>query len=349
MSNDLRRALEGFDAAAFVARHGGYKESQSPLSHEYLLTCVCGSNRLRWNAKKVTWICWGHPAGAVGRSGDTLDLICRLEGCELQEAMAIVLAGYVGGASPAGSQLAGDLAERQRRGLRPLPPIPWPAGVDRLTEPCAVHMRAWEYLAGRGITAEQVRAYGLGYGRQGRLEGRVLFPVVMDHALVFWQARLTWDPPADLLGDERRSWIERMGYRKTLNPPIVGAAATASEVLFNYDRASVGETVVVCEGPVDALKAGTHAVALLGKTAQAPKVARLRRMRASTFVVYLDRGVEERTAALALAAELSPYAAVRIAEPPEGRDAGDLSPAENAAVVAAAVPFVAGQLGGVLL
>jgi hypothetical protein len=50
----------------------------------------------------------------------------------------------------------------------------------------------------------------------------------MDHALVFWQARLTWDPPANLLGDERRSWIERMDYRKTLNSPTVGAAAAAS-------------------------------------------------------------------------------------------------------------------------
>ena len=43
-SPTFRRALEAFDIATFVRRHGGYKESASKHSLEYLVTCpACGS------------------------------------------------------------------------------------------------------------------------------------------------------------------------------------------------------------------------------------------------------------------------------------------------------------------
>jgi len=341
----LSRALAAFDAAAFTKRHGGYKESLSQLSHEYLLPCPCGSSRLRWNAAKGTWICWGHPThDYAGRSGDTLRLICVMEGLEEIDAIGIVLDGYVGGDSQIAS-LRGGLVAVVKQGMRRLPQIQWPSGVDRLTDPsCAPHKAAWEYLGSRGIGEAAVRLYGLGYGRSGKLDGYIIFPVVMDHALVFWQGRKTWDPPHELTGDARKAWVAMTGYKKTLNPVSVGNVATGSEVLFNYDLASSHEVIVICEGPVDAVKVGPHAVALLGKVAQSVKIERLRRTAARTFIIYLDRGAEESANAAALARELSPFASVLIAQPPVGHDAGSLSMEQNAEVLRAAVPFSPGKL-----
>lgn len=341
---DLERALRAFDADAFVRRHGGYKESLSPASREYLLTCPrCGSSRLRWNVAKNAWVCWGHPT-QQGRSGNTLSLICALEDVEEIDAIGIVLNGYIGGDAQI-EALSGGLVEAPKRGIRRLPQIQWPIGVDRLTEPCAPHARAWEYLATRGITADQVREYQLGYGRSGRLEHYIVFPVFMDRAMVFWQARATYDPPTGITSEARRNWVTLTGYRKTLNPPSIGQNATGSEVVFNLDRASTYEAIVICEGPVDAMKVGPNAVALLGKVAQAVKVQRLIRTAARAFIVYLDRGEEERKCALALARELTPYAPVWIATPPEGHDPGSLSPEQNAHILRSAAFYEPGKLG----
>jgi hypothetical protein len=272
-----------------------------------------------------------------------------MEGIEEIDAIGIVLDGYVGGDSTIAA-LRGGLVAAVKQGVRRLPWIPWPGGVDRLTDPaCAPHAQAWEYLATRGIAPEVARTYGLGYGRSGKLHGYIVFPVIMDHTLVFWQGRKTWDPPRELTGEARKAWIARTGYKKTLNPVSIGQVATGGEVLFNYDMARHAETIVICEGPVDAVKVGTHAVALLGKTAQAVKVERLRRTTARAFVIYLDRGAEESASALALARELAPFAAVWIATPPEGHDPGSLSVAQNAEVIAAAVPFVADKLNAPLV
>lgn len=334
-----------FDATAFALRHNGYKESTSPLSHEYLLTCPCGSNRLRWNAQKGTWICWSHPStDPLNASGDTIKLICMLEGVEEHEAIGLVLSGYVGGDSKI-EQLSGGLVEVSRNVVRRLPPIPWPEGVDRLSEPCGPHMTAWAYLAKRGISAELAREYQLGFGRFGKLENYIVFPVWMDRALVFYQGRATWDPPGTMVGDARKAWIATTGYRKTLNPTSVGNGhATGSEVIFNADRASTHECVVICEGPVDAIKCGFNAVALLGKVAQPAKVERLKRMSARMFVIYLDRGEEEAECAKKLAQELSPYADVFVCEPPPGYDAGALTLEQNQEIIRAATPYTPGRL-----
>lgn len=341
---DLDRALRAFDAASFVRRHGGRKESLSPASHEYLLDCPkCGSSRLRWNVAKNAWVCWGHPT-RQGSSGNTLDLICALEDVDELAAIGIVLDGYVGGDAKI-EALSGGLLETPRRGIRRLPPIQWPAGVDRLTEPCEPHRRAWDYLASRGVTSQQVRDYQIGYGRSGRLESYIVFPVFMDRAMVFWQARATFDPPASLTSDAKRNWVALTGYRKTLNPTSIGQNATGSEVIFNLDRASTYETIVICEGPFDAVKTGSNAVALLGKVAQPVKVQRLIRTSARAFIVYLDRGEEERKSALALARELTPYASVWIATPPEGYDPGSLTLEQNAHILSQAVLYEPGKLG----
>lgn len=332
----LRRAVAAFDTASYILSRGGYKESKSPRAYEYLVTHpACGSGRLRFNTQKQTGICWGCHKGC-----DTLELIEMLERTTMEGAIDFVLARYVGGDANI-ERLAPVAVIPDRAALRRLPPLQWPHGVELLTNPHAPpHADAWRYAFGRGLTVEQVIAFRLGVGRSGRYTNRLIFPVYMDHALVYFQARAMWDPPAHLTGAAMREWKETTGYRKSLNPLSTGAGeATASEIIFNYDRASSEPHVVICEGPIDAIKVGPHAVALMGKADTPEKLERLRRMRAHRFTVYLDRGREERIVSQRLAGELAPYAPTFICEPPPGHDAGSLTPEQNAWLVAQAQPY----------
>lgn len=338
---NLDRALANFDAAVFAKRHGGRKESRGEGSYEYLFPCpACGSSRLRWNARKGSgaWICWG-----CHRTGDTMSLVQLLERTDELGAIHFILDGYVGGDAPvelASMTKAAVLRDRQR--LLRLPQMAWPDGVDLLVwhpQMHTLHLAGWQYLAKRGIETSQTVAYKLGFGRMGRLRQYILFPIFMDGGMVYWQGRASWDPPAKVSPEERKAWIEETHYRKTLNPIVKPGEATASDAIFNYDRAMNQEHVVICEGPIDAMKVGVHAVALLGKIAAPQKIERLRRMRTRRYTVYLDRGEEEYECARRLAAELSAYAPTFIAVPPEGHDPGSLTAMQNAAVIRDAEPF----------
>lgn len=339
----LRRALKNFDVPKFAALYGGLKESPSPYTYEWLFRHpdpACESSRLRYNAQKQTWICWG-----CGATGALLELIQVVRGVREDEAMNYLLDGYVGGDSQVNVSLKCELKTSNRRAkIRLLPELAWPAGVDLLTTPCSVHENAWRYLQSRGMDQHMVSTYKVGYGRFGRLQGYLVFPVWMDHHMVYYQARATWDPPAELSDEARKQWCESTGYKKTLNPYHDGESATASEILFNYQNASVYETVVICEGPIDAIKVGMNAVALLGKKSSPAKIERLSRMSARNYVVYLDPGNEEEKAAQELASRLSPYGRVYIAVPPLGYDPGALSPPHNAAIISQAEVFRSDRL-----
>lgn len=337
-SDKIDRAITAFQIAPFARAVGGRKESPSPLACEWLFTCPhCGSSRLRFNAQKRAGTCWG-----CRRGFNTFTLVRDVLKLDELEAVQWFITRYVGGDSTAGA-LASALTpiEAPKPAVRRLPQIEWPEGAEVLTAPCAPHARAWDYLTRRGIDAAMVREFGLAYGRASRTRERIVFPCRMDGTLVYWQARATWDPPPHLKGAELREWKEKTGYIKSINPLVRSALdPQAHEVLFNYERASVEQHVVICEGPVDAIKVGPHAIALLGKVAGPVKLERLKRMRARRFTIYLDNGDEERASALVIARELSAMAEVRICAPPPDYDAGALDRATNARIVAGAVPWV---------
>lgn len=334
----LERAIVAFQMAPFARAVGGRKESPSPLSHEWLFTCPhCGSSRLRFNAQKRAGVCWSCRKGF-----ETFSLVRDILKLDEFGAVEWFVSRYVGGDSSAAS-LSSALTpmEAPKPAVRRLAQIKWPEGAEILTAPCAPHARAWDYLTRRSIDVHMVREFGLAYGRSGRVRERIVFPCRMDGTLVYWQARATWDPPPHLEGAELREWKEKTGYIKSINPIVNGALdPQAHEVLFNYERASVEPHVVICEGPVDAIKVGVHAIALLGKVAGPVKLERLKRSRAKRFTIYLDNGTEERASAINIAKELSAMAEVRICTPPPGYDAGALDRATNAAIVGAAVPWV---------
>jgi len=329
----VARAVERFDAQTFIARHGGRKESRSAQSHEYLLDCrACGSSRLRWNAQKAAWICWG-----CKRSGTTVELVAEFEGVTLRAAEELICDSYVGGDMP--THLVA-VEPPKVRAVRRLPTISLPAVIA-----AEQHPQVRNYLRHRNVDPAMSQAYGLCGGIEGATRGYVIFPVRMDGALVYWQGRASWDPPfAD--AEQNKQWVKSTRYRKTLNPRAddAGQNATAGEVLFNYDFARTAPHVVIVEGPFDAMQVGPHAVALLGQGTGA-KLARLRAMGATRYTVYLDRDAED--AARRLAGELAALAPTYLATPPPGHDPGSLDPARNAAVIAAAPRYVGNALGNI--
>jgi DNA primase len=336
---NVDRALAGFDAQAFTDRHGGLKESRAERSHEYLLHCPhCGSERLRWHHSpdKQAWICWGCRA-----SGDTVSLVQLLDGHPTRAAaLNAIVDGYVGGDAKAAPTSNLRAPRRARTSpVRMLPRIDYPYGYEPISPHRPPHAPAIEYITRRGLSLVEAQRRGVGYSRVGRLARYVIFPCFMDHGLVYYQARATWDPP-DLPKEQRKAWIKTTKYRKTLNPyGDEHEVAAASEVLYGYDTAAAYGHVVITEGPFDASKVGPHAVALLGKKASAVHIERLLRMGASRFTVYLDRGPEEQASARSLAERLVDMAPVFLAVPPEGHDPGSLSPQQNAAVIQMATPF----------
>lgn len=332
--SEFDRALAQFDAKSFCDRHRGHKESRSERSKEWLLTCRCGSERLRWHhnpPKKSTWICWG-----CGRTGDTVALISWLEGISSEQAVERVLDGYVGGDAPTH---LGDAIQirRPHEAVRVLPTIELPRGFTPLHQG---HHLACEYLIGRGVDPALVAQRGAGFVASGYLKNYLIFPCYMGGSVVYWQGRACWDPPRGVSPEQRKAWVKSTRYRKTMNPSRDSdEQAGASEILLGYDGAYGHEHVVVVEGPLDATQVGLHAVAMLGKKPSVEKIDRLCRMPARIVTIYLDRGVEEQQYAKELGDELSAFMDVRVAVPPEGYDPGKLTPQQNAAVIQQAVSF----------
>jgi hypothetical protein len=99
------------------------------------------------------------------------------------------------------------------------------------------------YLEGRGISLEIAREYHL---RFSPLKKRVVFPVEIGDRLVGWQERLI--TPVEYWNEEKEEVVK---IQKVLSSKGI---PTAQTVMF-ANRAIGSEHVVVCEGPIDAIKA----------------------------------------------------------------------------------------------
>lgn len=123
-----------------------------------------------------------------------------------------------------------------------------------------------EYLAKRGISVEMAREYGLRFAPKRR---RVVFPVEIGQRLVGWQERATFS--TKVWSDEREEWVSSMKMLSSKGIP------TAHTVMFS-NRLRGSRHVVVCEGPIDAMKAHLCGgnVATMGKAVSLGQVKALR-------------------------------------------------------------------------
>lgn len=114
-----------------------------------------------------------------------------------------------------------------------------------------------DYLRGRGFDLDElyngwgVRAceYLMEYPGNGP---KIIYPVLSNGNMMFWQARLAWDPTKEQ---------QRSGVRKYYFP----TGSNKSDVVYNKDNARKHPVVVIMEGVTDAQRLGESGVCIFGK------------------------------------------------------------------------------------
>lgn len=336
----ISAAIERFDLEMYIQNFGATALTKPG---EWVLDCpACGKeDKVHVNTNKKFWHCWvceqyrirfdGRRVPVVG-AGGVLALIQLLEGCSKERAVSIVLSqiptadAFDLDALEADSDDPDYLSDQQTD-IQPARAISPPEYWQPITD---VGYGILTYLARRGITKLDVRQYGLVYCQAGRYANRLIFPVWERRRLVYFQARAMWEAQG------RR-------FLKTLNPPNVEGAASATEVLFNLDTARQYPRVAITEGPIDAIRVGPDAVATFGKKISMIQILKMKYAGVRAIDLMWDgpsktepygAWPEMLQAASKLAGMFND---VRLVFLPEG-DPGDYEPAQNAKFRAEAKP-----------
>ncbi len=272
-----------FDWPLFLERHNiEYVDStNNNVSKDDIgIKCVfCGgddpSYHLGISLHNKGWSCWRNPSH---RGKSPYRLISALIGCSFDEAVRIVKAEDVGFVTT-DETFMGD-------SMRRLGIIGLPSG--RLFNNTVLHFLddfspiqntglcrtlVFPYLEKRGYHLGEIeyltKRYSLKFAFNGPFAYRIIIPVFMNKRLVNWTGRT-------ISSDEKLRYksLSTDHERATAqNLPI--AVKNIKETLFDYDNIMRGgDTLVVCEGPFDAIrigyfgvKCGIRATCLFGKIA----------------------------------------------------------------------------------
>lgn len=134
------------------------------------------------------------------------------------------------------------------------------------------------YLLGRGITIEQMRKYNLAYDTKTR---RVVFPIEYGKSLLGWQARYTADNVIR----------NKDGTTKFTLPKVLTSNGLRGGKYFMFWNNVIDSPyVVLCEGPVDALKAEKCGgnIASMGKGVTIPQLDALAALPSNKIYLALD-------------------------------------------------------------
>jgi DNA primase len=163
----------------------------------------------------------------------------------------------------------------------------------------------------RGIFRRTARAWGLGYCRVGRYAGRLIIPIECPNGSSFTARDMT---------EEQEP--------KYLNPQN----ANHSKLLVGWNLIPTVADLVICEGPLDAVKLWQHhipALALGGKELHSDQLELLGALSSEqAIIIMLDPDAHEAPFKVAEKLHVS-FDSVYIASLPEGVDPGD-STAEQA-------------------
>jgi hypothetical protein len=187
--------------------------------------------------------------------------------------------------------------------------------------------RGLTYLENRGIPLDVAMEYHL---RFSPVERRVIFPVEVGSRLVGWQGRTVvdnqwWD-------EEREKYVEVSKILSSKDIP------TANTVMF-ANRLKGSSHVVVCEGPVDAMKAHLCGgnVATMGKAIGQGQIKTIRdpeRLTRLDVGLFSNSGIEKVYLALdpdaaretaRLVREFSDLAVYVMTPPPQYKDFGEMT------------------------
>lgn len=172
-----------------------------------------------------------------------------------------------------------------------------------------------QYLASRGISETIIRKYGIRYSGW---ENRILFPFVVGGKLVGWQGRLCGPSEVYDAASGRTRRIPKA--LTTIQDGVQGRHFMFGDGLLG------SEHVILCEGPIDALKADLCGgnVAALGKGVTERQMRSLAARVKKIFMALDPDAAEEMTRLMcATAADVQ----FHLLPPPDGcKDLGEASP-----------------------
>lgn len=167
-------------------------------------------------------------------------------------------------------------------------PVAYPVDYVPILHPNA--SKALQYVVGRGITPTISNKYELYYSPSRR---RVCFPVKVGDTLVGWQERLIIPNRYE----DRRTG-EIIEVPKILSSP--GLSGVRDRVVMFQNNLVGSPHAVICEGPVDSLKAhycGGN-IATMGKAISKKQVQLIKKMGVSKVYLGLDPDAADATANL---------------------------------------------------
>ncbi len=294
-------------------------------SQSYKMECPkCGKKDKLWILKHNGYfVCW-HCKETENYKGRCEYALSDVLGLGIEEIRAKL---YDGGIPP-GNILEVDLKDffsddGEEISVAPtLLEVEWPVDALPITNKNSV--KGVEYLLGRGISPEMMLEYGLRYRASQR---RVLFPVIMNGKLYGYQGRAIY--PTENLKI----------------PKILTSDGMRREYLLMFhDRLIGSKHAVVCEGPVDALKAHLCGgnVATMGKAVSKPQLELIRAQGITRVYLALDPDAADEVSRLAQdLGDIETY----LLFPPDGKkDLGECTPEEVLEQFKQAQPFTAGHL-----
>jgi DNA primase len=297
--------LEGFD------RKGDRLSGPCPV-HK-------GSNRKQFSVSvaKGAWKCF---SGHCGKQGNVIDLVAAIENVPFRDA-AVLMQGWFGiePDQPATSRTPMKAVEKEK--APPTPPstaadtpAPFVAAAAKPVEenrPLSFELKLeaeHPYLKSRGLTAETIANFGLGYSSRGSMKDRIAIPLHNEKGeLVAYAGR--WAGTDSEIPASEGKYKLPAGFHK-------------SQIVFNLHRIPPAtKTVVLVEGFFSVFwlhqNGWPNTVAVMGSSFS-PWQIQLLAERFKGIMVFLDGDEAGQEAALKVTLDFARHTWVKIIACPEG-------------------------------
>ena len=224
---------------------------------------------LSLNERQPYYACWRN---AAHRGRNPARLVATLLGCSWEEAQSVVARDDTSAIDLYEAAVTRILTPPLLSASKETSSLPMPDDFYPLATPRPGRGKFLDYLVSRGFDEVERLAeyYDLRYCRFGYFAQRIIVPIFHERQLVAWTGRAIGAAVRRYINlSEDADTARKQGF---VSPAVLGMGS----VVFNYDRAAEGgRTLIICEGPFDALKLdwfapeGDTAVAVFGMPKQA--------------------------------------------------------------------------------
>lgn len=313
----IRKAVRNFDLFAYLNDHGVDFKVRSAGQYYYTTCWHCGkedklfihaSNRDPYKGFYRCWVC--------GTKGDLFGIVSKLENLTRRQAFARTLNTSEETYVEAGPILKLELEKFSSKSkIQVNQPIDLPSNFVPLVK-CNQSNAGYRYAMSRGLNPELMSKFDVRYNVYMR---RIIFPIKFRNEVVGWQGRAISTEITPKL-------MSSVGLKKNL-------------VLFNFDNIESETSIVIVEGPIDAIKAHEHnPVALLGKVLSEEQFKLLLRL-PHLKKIYLALDPDAIKEMQSLADKLYGMWQIYMVRLPKQRDIGDCNSSEINHYIKIARPY----------